>query len=102
MNSLDGNGMVRNHFEPETTFGEREDFVSAIIRGYDAAAERALRSARAAVALGGSDNMGRARWDEAVVETLERVLGLLPRSNDCGDFPGDKTLELPTKPDFET
>lgn len=102
MTQLDGRGMVRDYFAPETAFGDRQDFVDALIRAYDKAAERANRSARAAIRIGGAKAMDAARWDEAVVATLERVLCMLPHNSDEGGGDGDKDIELPERPDFET
>ena len=102
MKRLDGCGMVRNFFAPETEFGERPDFVDALIRAYDKAATRASRSARAAIAGGGANGMNAARWDEAVAATLERVLCMLPHNGDEGAGDGDKELAPPERPGFGT
>ena len=49
MYRLDCNGMVRNFFASETTFGDREDFVNALITAYHMSADRASLSARVAI-----------------------------------------------------
>ena len=102
MYRLDCNGMVRNFFALETAFGDREDFVNALIAAYDKAADRASLSARVAISTGGREAMAAARWDEAIALTIERILCLLPTNTDEGDDEGDKTFEFPQYPDFET
>ena len=102
MTQLDGHGMVRNYFAPETAFGDRQDFVDALIRAYDKAAERANRSARAAISIGCAKAMAAARWDAAIALTIEHILCMLPTNTDEGDDEGDKAFNTPKSPDFET
>ena len=102
MYRLDCNGMVRNFFALETAFGDREDFVNALIAAYDKAADRASLSARVAISTGGREAMAAARWDEAIALTIERILCMLPTNTDEGDSEGDKTFDPPKCPDFET
>lgn len=91
-------GIDRRFFESETTFYGRDDLVTQIINAYHLAAETAARSARSAIAHGGQGRLDSARWDEAVAQTLERVLALLPGDADGERFDGSAAFIMPELP----
>lgn len=93
--SIPASTRTRNYFGENAVISSNGAEVSKIADGYADAAEKAARSARRAIATPNDGTMAAARWDEAVAQTLEKVLCLFDMSSDECDSEGDEKLELP-------
>ncbi len=91
-------GSDRDAFDDDTTFYDREGVPGLIVTVYNEAAQRAAESARLAIASGCRESLDKARWEEAVAQTLELVLGLFPGDADGQKFEGCDEIELPEAP----
>lgn len=91
-------GTSRRYFENDTVFSDREGMAGLLVSAYHVSAERSAESARRAIVNGDAASLAAARWDEAVTQTLERVLSLLPSDESGHVRLGSDSLELPERP----
>jgi len=89
---------ARNHFELDTKF--RGEMAEILLKAYEDASKSAARHAKWAVSSGDLPSIRKAQWYEAVVQTLEMVLGCVEHMGDSCEFEKDHDIELPEPPEF--
>lgn len=95
-----GPAQSRHYFEDDSQFHDRVDLIPMVISAYQKASGNAACTARQAVANGRDESWKKALWDEAVAQTLERVLSCLGVGSETGNLQPDPEISLPSRPEF--
>lgn len=91
----------RNYFDENVRFEINKNTVEKLLLAYEKAIKKSMCSARLAISSGELSEIRQAQWDEAVVNTIESVLSLIPHTSDTSELHSDEEFMFPDSPNFE-